>query len=76
MDKFRAFLNAKTTHEQNLFAWSCGTTLGYLRKRISLGWMTPKLANRIERESRGAFLAADIPTSPGTSAPSSLSQTG
>jgi DNA-binding transcriptional regulator YdaS (Cro superfamily) len=61
MDKLRAYLNSLTTREQFFFAERCGTTVGYLRKRLSLGGnFGPEIVMAIERESKGAVLCDDL----------------
>ena len=52
MDELRTYLATLSLPERQAFAARCGTTLGYLRKLISLG-LPPreKLCTRIEVES-------------------------
>lgn len=60
-DTLRAFLNAKSTDEQFHFSRRCGTTIGYLRRRISdQRNISLELASAIERESRGAVCVEDL----------------
>jgi len=55
METLRLFLNSLAKPEQDAFAKRCGTSLGYLRKAISV---KPKLSESLvialERESGGA----------------------
>lgn len=53
METLRAYLNSLPTVEQEAFARRCGTSIGYLRKSISVGRIGPELAARVERESGG-----------------------
>jgi DNA-binding transcriptional regulator YdaS (Cro superfamily) len=55
MDALRDFLNSLTPPRQKAFAKRCGTSLGYLRKAISVGArLSESLVISIERESGGA----------------------
>lgn len=61
MEKLRAYLNAMSTRDQAQFAWDCGTTIGYLRRRISdKGRISLELASEIERVSRGQLRVEDL----------------
>lgn len=63
MDKLRAYLNSLSTDDQYFFARRCGTTIGYLRKALSVG-ATRRLGTDIcialERESKGAVRCEDL----------------
>ena len=61
MDKLKAHINSMTTLEQFFFAHRCGTTIGYIRKRISIGGrFGPKIAAAIDRETGGKIPFAEI----------------
>lgn len=61
MEKLRLLLNSLSTDEQYQFARRCGTTIGYLRKRLSIGGQFGlALAVRIERESLGQVRIEDL----------------
>lgn len=61
MEKLRTLLNSMTTEQQQLFADSCNTTVGYLRKEISeRGLLNPKLCVNIERESLNEVTRQDL----------------
>ena len=61
MDKLRAYLKTLTTEEQAAFALRCGTSLGYLRKALSVGQrISEGLAMRIEVESARSVRAEEI----------------
>jgi DNA-binding transcriptional regulator YdaS (Cro superfamily) len=53
MDELRAFLNSMSTDQQFAFARRCNTTIGYLRKCLSVGTIGYELAVTIDRESFG-----------------------
>ncbi|MFH1493764.1 MAG: Cro/Cl family transcriptional regulator [Pseudomonadota bacterium] len=54
MDKLLIFLNSKTPDEQAEFSRACETSIGYLRKAISVRQkLGEKLCINIERESHG-----------------------
>lgn len=54
MNTLRTYLNSMTRTDQEAFAARCGTTVGYLRKAISVGQVLREtLALAIERESGG-----------------------
>lgn len=54
MDPLLAFLKTLPKHRQKMFAVRCGTSIGYLRKAISIGQrLGESLCINIERESRG-----------------------
>lgn len=61
MEKLRLYLNSLSTDEQKAFALRCGTSVGYLRKAVSIGHkLGPKLAIDIERESSGAVTCESL----------------
>ena len=61
MDKLRIHLNSLAVIDQAAFAVRCGTTIGYLRKAISMGTeMKAKLCLAIERQSAGAVRCEDL----------------
>lgn len=57
----RTYLNSLDKSAQADFALRIGTSIGYLRKAISIGQrVSPKLAVSIERESAGAVSRIDL----------------
>lgn len=61
MDKLRAYLNALGTAEQFHLARRCGTTIGYLRKKLSAGGhIGLEIAVAIERETAGQVRVEDL----------------
>ena len=55
MDILRTYLNSLPVADQRSFAERCDTSLGYLRKAISVGQkLSEGLCINIERESAGA----------------------
>jgi len=61
MDTLREYLNSLSPEEQDGFAVRCNTTIGYLRKAISIGQrLGEKLCIDIERESSGAVRCEDL----------------
>jgi hypothetical protein len=66
MDKLRTFINDKSTTEQFIFALECGTTIGYIRKRLSMhknglgGRFREKIARAIADKSGGVVPYAEI----------------
>ena len=61
MDKLRVYLNSLAVPDQAAFAVRCGTTIGYLRKAISMGThMGAALLLAIERESAGVVRCEDM----------------
>ena len=55
METLRIYLNSLPPADQEAFSSRCGTTVGYLRKAISVGQaLGETLALNIERESGGA----------------------
>lgn len=63
MNKLLRYLNALPPAQQADFAKRCGTTVGYLRKAISIGQaLREALCINIERESAEAVLCDDLRT--------------
>ncbi len=61
MDKLRIYLNSMAPSQQVAFALRCGTTIGYLRKAISIKQLlSESLAIAIERETAGSVTVADL----------------
>ena len=61
MDTLREYLNALSLDDQEAFASRCGTSIGYLRKAISLGQrLGPDIVVSIERESGGLVRCEDL----------------
>lgn len=61
MDTLREYLRGLSPVEQAAFASRCGTSIGYLRKALSVGQSVGEsLAINMERESRGAIRCEDI----------------
>ncbi len=61
MDKLRTCLNSMTPDKQEEFARRCGTTVGYLRKAISVGaQFDVQLCINIDVESAGAVRCEDL----------------
>ncbi len=61
MESLRLYLNGLPPTEQERFALRCGTTIGYLRKALSLRTiMNPRLCADIERESGGVVTRMDL----------------
>lgn len=61
MEKLRTYLNSLTTEEQFFFARRAGTTIGYLRRRLSDGQpISLRLAAEIETASAGAVTVDDL----------------
>lgn len=61
MEKLRTYLNGLSTDEQTKFAERCETSVGYLRKAISIGQkLSEKLVISIERESEGAVRCEEL----------------
>lgn len=61
MNKLRAYLNSLTPAQQIDVALRCGTTIGYLRKAISIKQaLSESLAIAIERETGGQVTVADL----------------
>lgn len=64
MESLREYLNSLSLAEQQEFARRCGTTIGYIRKKLSLskrgGRFGEALAIAFERESGGRIRCEDI----------------
>ncbi len=61
MQALRTYLKTLTPAEQAGFAERCGTTIGYLRKLVSInGKVRELLCARIEVESAGAVTRRDL----------------
>ncbi|WP_244828459.1 YdaS family helix-turn-helix protein [Caballeronia sp. TF1N1] len=61
MDKLRTYLNSMTPEKQEEFARACGTSLGYLRKAISVAQkFDVQLCINIEEHSCGAVRCEDL----------------
>lgn len=61
MDKLKSLLRQMTLEEQAQFCFACGTTLGYMRKALSVGAIfRPALCVSIERESKGLVTRRDL----------------
>ncbi|HEF5181003.1 hypothetical protein [Burkholderia cenocepacia] len=61
MDKLKSLLRQMTREEQAQFCFACGTTLGYMRKALSVGAIFgPALCVSIERESKGLVTRRDL----------------
>lgn len=59
--ELRAYLNLLSQDEQAAFAARIGSSIGYLRKAISIGQeLGPDLALAIERETNGAVTVAEL----------------
>lgn len=61
MDTLRAYLNSLPNEQQADFVSRCGTSIGYLRKAISVGQkIGESLCINIERESGGVIRCEDL----------------
>lgn len=62
MEKLRILLKTMTPEEQKQFAISCGTTIAYLRKRISdrTANLGEKICIEIEDKSKGIVTCEDL----------------
>lgn len=61
MDKLKSLLRQMTLEEQARFCFACGTTLGYMRKALSVGAIfRPALCVSIEQESKGLVTRCDL----------------
>lgn len=61
MEKLLAYLNSLSPAAQRAFAGRCGTTIGYLRKAISVSQrLGESLCINIDRESNGAVRCEDL----------------
>jgi DNA-binding transcriptional regulator YdaS (Cro superfamily) len=57
----RDYLNQLSTRDQAHFAWQCGTTIGYLRRRVSDGGtIGAAIAIAIDRVSAGKVQFEDV----------------
>ena len=62
MEKLRAYLNSMQTDEQVNFAIACGTTINYLRKRLSdkSAALGEKICIEIEDKSKGQVRCEEL----------------
>jgi len=61
VEKLLAYLNSMNKTDQEAFAGSCQTTVGYLRKACSVGQeLGAKISALIELHSDGAVTRADL----------------
>lgn len=61
MEKLRVYLNSITKSEQVEFANKCGSSIGYLRKAISVNQLlNPLLCVQIELNSHNAVTRPDL----------------
>lgn len=61
MDKLLTYLNSLAPDSQREFARRCGTSIGYLRKAISVGQrLGESLCINIDRESAGTVRCEDL----------------
>lgn len=61
MEELRIYLNALSLSEQRIFADTCGTTIGYLRKALSKNHeLGPALCVLIEKASDGKVTRKDL----------------
>lgn len=61
MESLRAYLSEFTYSEQSAFAIRAGTSIGYLRKALSVGQrLGESICIGIERESLGAVRCEDL----------------
>ena len=62
MEKLKLLLRTMTADEQKQFAVNCGTTIGYLRKRISdrTANLGEKICIEIEHNSNGIVRCEDL----------------
>jgi len=61
MEVLRTYINDLPVQDQALFAVRCGTTIGYLRKALSVGArIGESICINIERESLGAVRCEDL----------------
>lgn len=62
MEKLRFLLKKMTPEEQKIFALNCGTTIGYLRKRLSdkTSNLGVKICIEIEDKSDGQVRCEDL----------------
>ncbi|MDR3353365.1 MAG: helix-turn-helix domain-containing protein [Zoogloeaceae bacterium] len=61
MEKLRAYINSLSPQQQQGFAERCGTSIGYLRKALSVKPnLSESLCINIERESAGAVTCEEL----------------
>lgn len=61
MEKLRAYINSLSPQQQQGFAERCGTSIGYLRKALSVKPnLSESLCINIERESGGAVTCEEL----------------
>lgn len=61
MEKLRNYLNSRSTDDQAAFALICDTTIGYLRKAISVGELIkPTTCVLIEQHTKGQVTRKDL----------------
>ena len=61
MEKLLSFINSMPLDEQKAFCLRCGTSVGYVRKAISVGQnLGESLCINIERESKRAVSCEDL----------------
>ena len=61
MENLRALLNSLSTQDKKCFAERCGTSIGYLRKALSVKQnFGESLCINIERESSGAVTCEEL----------------
>ena len=61
MERLRAHLRTLSVDEQRAYAMRCGTTIGYLRKALSLDLrLRAHVCVALERESAGAVTRRDL----------------
>lgn len=61
MDKLLTHLNSMDPVDQQAFAKRCGTSVGYIRKAVSIGQkLGESLVISIERESAGAVTCEEL----------------
>ena len=59
--ELRTYINLLSTPDQSAFADRIGSSIGYLRKAISIGQeIGPELAIAIERETNGEVTVAEL----------------
>lgn len=61
MEKLRKYLNSLSSIELQVFAAKCGTSIGYMRKAISIKQdLAERLCINIDRESNGVVRCEDL----------------
>lgn len=61
METLRTYLNSLPTEQQETFAKQCGTSVGYLRKAMSIGQkLGESICIDIERATNGAVTCEDL----------------